>query len=302
LTTSHALIVDYLETLKNKAPGTVVGYQRALDAFADWLAARPGSQEQFQPEAFTKTAVEAYFAELEAQYSSSYRILVKSALSGFADWLIEDDRLRRNPTKGLHIEAQALLAPRVLDEEQRYILKLLVERENDPRVMALFALGYYAGCRVSDVSWLRLENVHLSERGGWIKVGYKGSKLREIDLTKPAKQALAAYLPQRASSVESSYVFPSQRAQRLSEAGIHHWFRGLKAQAKKSEWELIEALSYHDLRHDFAHRARAADWSLEEIAYYLGHITQRGTPAVQTTVRYTQASREQIKAKLKLLG
>jgi len=65
---------------------------------------------------------------------------------------------------------------------------------------------------------------------------------------------------------------------------------------------LIEALSYHDLRHDFAHRARAGGWSLEEIAYYLGHITQRGTPAVQTTVRYTQASREQIKAKLKLLS
>ena len=66
MTFSPTLIADYLETLKNKAPGTVVGYQRALDAFVDRLAARPGSQEQFQPEAFTKTAVETYFAELEA--------------------------------------------------------------------------------------------------------------------------------------------------------------------------------------------------------------------------------------------
>lgn len=297
-----ALMMQYIATLKNKASGTVVGYQRALDAFVIWLDARPGGQGQFQPEAFTKTAVEAYFTELEAQYSPTYRVLVKSALSGFADWLIEEDRLRRNPTRGLHIEAQALLAPRVLDEQQRYVLKSLVERENDPRGMALFALGYYAGCRVSDVSWLRLENVHLTERGSWLKVGYKGSKLRDIDLTKQAKQALAVYLPQRTSSVDSPYLFPSQRAERLSEAGIHYWFRRLKAQAKKSEWDLIEALSYHDLRHDFAHRARAAGWSLEEIAYYLGHITQRGTPAVQTTVRYTQASREQIREKLKLLS
>ena len=114
--------------------------------------------------------------------------------------------------------------------------------------------------------------------------------------------ALATFLAQREPQEDSPYVFPSQRAERLTEAGIHHWFRGLKVQAKKNEWELIEALSYHDLRHDFAHRARAKGWSLEEIAYYLGHITQRGTPAVQTTVRYTQASREQIKAKLKLLS
>jgi integrase len=119
---------------------------------------------------------------------------------------------------------------------------------------------------------------------------------------KPARQALAEYLPYRNPPIDSPFVFPSQRAERLTEAGIHHWFRTLKTEAKKDEWDLIQDLSYHDLRHDFAHRAREAGWTLEEIAHYLGHITKRGTPAVQTTVRYTQASREQIKAKLKLLS
>lgn len=296
------LMLEYLDTLQNKAPGTLVGYRRALDAFTTWLVQRPGSHGDFQPSTFTKTAVESYFAELEAHYSPSYRTLVKAALSGFADWLIETDRLRRNPTRGLSIEAQALLAPRLLDADQRYVLKSLVERAQDRRSVALFALGYYAGCRVSDVSWLRLEHVHLNERGAWLRVGYKGGKLRDIDLTKSARQALSEYLPQRNPQVDSPYVFPSQRAERLTEAGIHHWFRGIKAQAKRDEWEFIEDLSYHDLRHDFAHRAREAGWTIEELAYYLGHITKRGTPAVQTTVRYTQASREQIKAKLKLLG
>jgi hypothetical protein len=31
----------------------------------------------------------------------------------------------------------------------------------------------------------------------------------------------------------------------------------------------------------------------------LGHITLKGTPAIQTTVRYTQVSRAQVKEKLK---
>ena len=61
---------------------------------------------------------------------------------------------------------------------------------------------------------------------------------------------------------------------------------------------LIADISFHDLRHDFAHRARAAGWSLEAVAYYLGHITNKGTPAIQTTVRYTQVSREQLKRQL----
>ena len=79
----------------------------------------------------------------------------------------------------------------------------------------------------------------------------------------------------------------------------HAWFRRLKHQANHEEWELVASLSFHDLRHDFAHRAREVGWSLEEVAYYLGHVTMKGTPAIQTTARYVQVSREQVKEKLK---
>ena len=130
-------------------------------------------------------------------------------------------------------------------------------------------------------------------------MGYKGSKYREIDLAKPARQALQGFLNER--QADSPFMFPSQRADRLSEAGIHHWFRSLKASAKAKEYAQIEDISYHDLRHDFAHRARAAGWQLEEVAYYLGHMTKRGTPAIQTTARYTQVGREQVKGKLSLI-
>jgi len=73
----------------------------------------------------------------------------------------------------------------------------------------------------------------------------------------------------------------------------------LKALATTAEWELIAPVTFHDLRHDFAHRARAAGWSLEEVAYYLGHLSKTDTPAIQTTVRYTQVSRDQVRPKLR---
>lgn len=68
------------------------------------------------------------------------------------------------------------------------------------------------------------------------------------------------------------------------------------------EWELIGDITFHDLRHDLAHRAREAGWSIEEVAYYLGHVTKKGTPAIQTTARYTQVSREGMKEKLRLIA
>jgi hypothetical protein len=37
---------------------------------------------------------------------------------------------------------------------------------------------------------------------------------------------------------------------------------------------------------------------VEEVAYYLGHVTKKGTPAIGTTARYTQVSREDVKEKL----
>lgn len=116
-----------------------------------------------------------------------------------------------------------------------------------------------------------------------------------------ARRPLYEYLQHGGRDTTSLYVFTSQRSSHLTEDGIHAWFRRLKHQANHEEWELIADLSFHDLRHDFAHRVREAGWSLEEVAYYLGHVTMKGTPAIQTTVRYTQVSRAHVKEKLKLL-
>jgi integrase len=67
------------------------------------------------------------------------------------------------------------------------------------------------------------------------------------------------------------------------------------------EWQLIADVTFHDLRHDFAHRARAAGWSLEEIAVYAGHQTKDGAPAITTTVRYTLPSRKVLRERLSVL-
>lgn len=109
---------------------------------------------------------------------------------------------------------------------------------------------------------------------------------------------------------DSPYVFTSQRAawlrqqqqpDHLTVRGISHLWAQLKAQATAAEWSLIAEITFHDLRHDWAHRARAAGWSLEEIAVYAGHQTKDGAPAILTTARYTLPSRQQLKEHLQSL-
>ena len=107
---------------------------------------------------------------------------------------------------------------------------------------------------------------------------------------------------------DSPYIFTSQRSawlrqqnrpDHLSVRGIEYMWAKLKQRARMDEYELIHDIRFHDLRHDFAHRAREAGWTLEEIAVYLGHQSQDGAPAIMTTARYTLPSRKQLKRQLK---
>ncbi len=174
----------------------------------------------------------------------------------------------------------------------------------------------FAGLRISEIAALRLDHCTINQRAGSITlVDAKGGKTRTLDLHNMARRALFDYLsPAEAHDddrdPESVYVFTSQRSawlrqygrpDHLSERGIEHLWAQFKRQGSYEEWQLIVDMTFHDLRHDFAHRARQSGWSLEEIAVYAGHQTKDGTPAIATTARYTLPSRKQLKERVQLL-
>jgi site-specific recombinase XerD len=168
-----AWIAAYREAcLSQKNPGTADVYQRILRDFFLWLAESLGSSPSFFPQ-LTRSTIEIYMNVLEkGGYSLSHRVRVKSVLSNFCQWLIDEKGvLKRNPARSLELPAQQLLAPRVLSEKQRLIFRSLVEQAEDIRGEALFALGYWAGCRVSDVAHLLLEHTHVGPKVGWLHVG-----------------------------------------------------------------------------------------------------------------------------------
>jgi site-specific recombinase XerC len=300
------------EELAGKNEQTLDAYLRILRQVAAFVSQLPGSNGQFHPSYLTRTAFSAYIDELrEQEYSTSHLERVKAVVNRFCLWLIAEGEMRGNPTRGVTIPAQALLAPRELSKEQRFVLRNLDERTSDLRGKAMFALGYWAGCRVSDVSHLQIAHTEVGPKVGKLYVGHKQGKYRHIVLLNQARGPLYDYLRSGRRAQESAYVFTSQRETlpvpegeldgwRLSEAAIHEWFKQWKRTATAEEWTYIADITFHDLRHDFAHRAkREAGLDEGELAVYLGHITKRGTPAVQSTARYTQPSMDQVKEKLR---
>jgi site-specific recombinase XerD len=107
---------------------TIDAYLRILRQFTQWVAKRPGHAKHFQPQQLTATVVEGYLSQLKKQgYSVSHRTRVKSVNKHFCQWLIDEkELLKRNPTTGIEIKAQQQLAPRVLEPDQRFVLRNLV--------------------------------------------------------------------------------------------------------------------------------------------------------------------------------
>src|SRR6266567_3713079 len=232
----HGLLDEYEQFLSDKAEGTMDAYLRTARHLMGWVAQSPGNNGYFQPPQLTKPVVVLYLAHLEQEgLSLHHQARVKSTISNFAQFLIEEkELLQRNPTRGIDLPPLPLLTPRLFSAEQRSILHTLVKQANDPRGAALFALGYWAGCRVSEVSWLEMAQTHVGPEVGWLHVGHNGSKGRDIDLLHEARQPLYAYLHARRDT-ERTYVFTSQRSERLTEEGIYYWFRTLKAQGSRDQ-------------------------------------------------------------------
>lgn len=315
-TTNDAMVRAFAQALVGKDPKTIATYLGVVRDLIAWLATRPDGSP-FHMDLLTETAIDTYMRHLEAHNRAPRtRGKTLSALKRFCRWGIDAGHLRRNPTTGIARPIVATMAPTELTDDQRYVLKTLVERAESPRLAAIFALGYWAGLRISEVATLRVDQCVLNQRAGTITiVGSKGGKTRTLDLHNAARKALYAYLHlppmhQEAREPDSPYVFTSQRAawlrqraapDHVSVRGLSHLWTALRARATHAQWEVIHMVTFHDLRHDFAHRAREAGWNLETIAVYLGHQTNDGSPAIMTTVRYTLPSREQIKAQLGLL-
>ncbi|MBN2476101.1 MAG: site-specific tyrosine recombinase XerD [Pirellulales bacterium] len=276
--------VEYSAGECHLAENTVAAYRRDLTRFFEWLAGRgiPG---------LSIRDLADYAGWLHARKlapSSIARHLV--SLKVFFRYLQLEGVLQDNLAELLGSQKLWQRVPRVLSPQQVGDL-FECPQEGDPcwrRDRALLELLYATGCRASELSNLRMRDVHLDE--GFCLCRGKGNKERVVPLGVRAAKAVEAYWqherPRLAAGAASApaWVLLSYRGRRLRRERI---------------WELLKKyarrvgapadVSPHTLRHSFATHMLAGGADLRQVQEMLGHAS------IATTQIYTHVDPTRLK-------
>lgn len=168
--------------------------------------------------------------------------------------------------------------------EQNELIRLVnfhsLKRKNGYLERAIIPFLLHTGLRVQELCDLRLSDVVLSDRKGYIIVRGKGSKTRQVPLNKTARRILQEYFS--VHTPKGEYVFDSQRSEKLTTRAVQHMV------AKYADLMKMPELTPHVLRHTFCHNLVKQGKPLDVIAILAGHMKKDGSPNLDMTVRYTQ--------------
>lgn len=275
---------DYQRTECHLSPNTVTAYQRDLSRFTQWLGSRPmrglkiGDLTDFVGSLGQHDLAPASIARHIVSLRMFFRYLQLEGvlIENLAELLGSQKLWERIPE---------VLSPAMIDRllsapPKTHALAL--------RDRALLQTLYATGCRASEVSGLRLEDMHLKE--GYCLCQGKGNKERIAPIAKSSARIIEEYLkrirPQltRNRMPPSPWVFVSRSGRRLRREAI---------------WEMVKkyaliagisaSISPHTLRHSFATHLLAGGADLRQVQELLGHAN------IATTQIYTHVDMTRLK-------
>jgi integrase/recombinase XerC len=204
-----------------------------------------------------------------------------ASIRKYFKWLCQNDHITVNPTLSIKELKKQPLAPQGLNRAEVRKLLREVELRKDIRSKAIFSLILYTGARLSDVTFLELPDISISDRSGTVFYRHgKGSKQRIVPLPLQARKAITQYLQSR-PPVDSQRVFVGERGV-LNRRGIQTIFEKYRALTG------IENLHCHVLRHTFSHNFLSSAGNLVQLASILGH------ESLNTVKIYTTNTIEQL--------
>ena len=277
--------LEYARHERALSDNTQEAYRRDLRDFSAWLAAG-------NPTTLSIRELGDYLAALTKRGLARASVARQAAtLRTFYAFLQLEGVVRESPAELLTAGRRADVIPGTLSPEQ--VDRLLESPETGShsgrRDKALLELLYATGCRASEVSALRLTDVHLGE--SFCTCRGKGDKERVVPLGRRAIAALRAWIegtrPQFASRAGSNpaWVILSSRGNRLSRMRI---------------WEIVRLhadragvppdIGPHTLRHSFATHLVAGGVDLRHVQEMLGHAS------IATTQRYTHVDATRLRS------
>jgi len=314
--------LEYLRSVRNASPHTLINYGNDLEQFVTFLTP-PGMNTPGVTQIDHQMIREfmGHLHELGMEKSSIARKL--AALRSFFKYCVREGLLKNNPARLVPTPKLPKRIPAVLSAEEMsgFLDKLagvkyseagrksrkarrragtaapemgIVKLEDSlllRRDRALLELLYAAGLRVSELTGLNLADMEQKEQ--MLRVRGKGNKERIVPYGAKAAEALKSYWPVRdkllyenaaiRQKTHPEAVFLNYTGRRLTQRSVG---RILKKYARlvNINWDLHP----HSLRHAFATHLLADGADLRAIQELLGH------QSLSTTQKYTHASIRQL--------
>jgi len=289
--------LEMMAAERGAARNTLTAYGRDLADAEAWLKGRRSSfAEADAPQ------IEAYFADLAARgLSAATAARRRAAVRQFYQFVLGESWRSDDPSRRVAAPRQGRPLPKVLSREE--VTRLIEaasahDGRQGLRLACMVELIYASGLRVSELTALLLSA--LAQDPAYLMVRGKGGKERLVPLSGPARAAVKAYLPVRASFIKqgaaSPWLFPSRGAAgRLTPRR----FAQLLDQAAVAAGIDADKVSPHALRHAFATHLLEGGADLRVVQTLLGHAdiatTQIYTHVAQARLREVVASKHPLR-------
>ena len=260
----------YLSHLGNErrlAPHSLAAYARDLES----LRALAGGREL---ESLGAADIRRFVATLHGQ-GLAPRSLARtlSCWRGLYDWLLRARAVGANPCAGVRAPRAPKRLPEALSPDEA--VRLVSIEDGSPlglRDRALFELAYSCGLRVSELTGLDVDAI--DPRTGEARVTGKGSKTRIVPVGRPALEAIAAWLPERAQLIRAgeAALFVGRSGRRMAPRAVQ---RRIKARAAAAG--IPVDVHPHMLRHSFASHVLQSSGDLRAVQEMLGHASIAST-------------------------
>ncbi|HTS38845.1 MAG TPA: tyrosine recombinase XerC [Candidatus Solibacter sp.] len=278
-------VADFLRHLRerNSSAHTIKAYTGDLANFAAYAGSRGWNQ-------LDHIAIRGFLSQLyEKGLSKTSVARALAAVRSLYRWLAQEGVVEQNPAKLVATPKLPKKLPRVptIEEMNSVLDGEMPEQAAFPeRDRLMLELLYGCGIRNSELTGINLDDIRLSAEA--ILIRGKGKKERYVPFGETAKNALAAYLPARQSTLAESHkstqaLLINQRGGRLTTRSVGRIIKKI-AVAKG----LSSDVHPHTLRHAFGTHMLEEGADLRAIQELLGH------ERLATTQRYTQLSMKHV--------
>ena len=264
---------------------TVSNYQRDLQRFVDFYMQQ--TKKDISIHLISREHIQDWLVLGHSQGLAPATLARRlSAVKSIFVFALRHKHCPENPAAGIRAPKLGKRLPKTIPQHQTQALLETTNRKFDSRELALLALLYGCGLRVSEVIGVNMNNLSLNFRQGIgeVRVLGKGNKERIVPLPEVAVALIEDWLQARGNLLpKEDAVFLNKFGKRLSVRSVQ---RMLKDRALETGADM--SITPHKLRHSFATDMLTGGANLRTIQQFLGHAS------LATTEHYTHVTLPQL--------